>query len=184
VRTSVGPGIAGRAARARLPIVFLVAVVATVLGGGRSAASIGGCPVFPDDHVLNTRVDTLPVHPLSGAYVASIGAGVALHPDFGSPATYGDFICIPFDTGPGPHPPAPASSPRLGPEARPGAASHPEERPDGGRARQHGRPPRPRRGHGPLRALRAVRRLRPDRLRQPLDRRRGCEVRPERLRPA
>ena len=42
------------------------------------------CTIFPDDNVWNTRVDDLPVHSRSDAYVASIGAGATLHPDFGS----------------------------------------------------------------------------------------------------
>jgi hypothetical protein len=42
------------------------------------------CPVFPDDNIWNTPVDDLPVHPRSNGYIASIGSGGTLHPDFGS----------------------------------------------------------------------------------------------------
>jgi hypothetical protein len=46
--------------------------------------SIAGCPIFPGDNVWNTRVDNLPVHPDSAAWVGSIGATRNLHPDFGT----------------------------------------------------------------------------------------------------
>ncbi|MEO6063014.1 MAG: hypothetical protein ABIQ99_13840 [Thermoflexales bacterium] len=51
----------------------------------RSAApELGGCALFPANSVFNTRVDTLPLHPMSDAWVNSIGAGTGLHPDFGT----------------------------------------------------------------------------------------------------
>ena len=40
-------------------------------------------PVFLSNHSLNTPIDSLPVHPNSDNYVASIGANTSLHPDFG-----------------------------------------------------------------------------------------------------
>ena len=42
------------------------------------------CPTLPADDIWNTRIDTLPVHPRSASYVASIGNSATLHPDFGS----------------------------------------------------------------------------------------------------
>lgn len=42
------------------------------------------CPTLPIDDIWNTRIDHLPVHPRSAAYVASIGVSSTLHPDFGS----------------------------------------------------------------------------------------------------
>lgn len=42
------------------------------------------CPTLPADDVWNTRIDHLPVHARSNAYIASIGASSTLHPDFGS----------------------------------------------------------------------------------------------------
>lgn len=42
------------------------------------------CPLFPPDNVWNADVSALPVHPLSDAYIASIGATTAVHPDFGT----------------------------------------------------------------------------------------------------
>jgi FlgD Ig-like domain len=40
--------------------------------------------VFPKNHALNTRIDSLPVHPNSNNYIAAIGTSTALHPDFGT----------------------------------------------------------------------------------------------------
>ncbi len=45
---------------------------------------IGGCPIFPGDNTWNTRVDCLPVNARSADWVASIGAGGHVHPDFGT----------------------------------------------------------------------------------------------------
>ena len=40
--------------------------------------------VFPPDHALNMPIDSLPVHPNSDNYIASIGRTTSLHPDFGT----------------------------------------------------------------------------------------------------
>jgi len=50
----------------------------------RAAPTLGGCPVFPANSIWNARVDALPVHPQSAAWVATIGTGKPLHPDFGT----------------------------------------------------------------------------------------------------
>jgi hypothetical protein len=53
------------------------------------------CTVFPADNPWNTDITNAPVHPNSSNFVASIGAGGHLHPDFG--AFYeGAPIGIPF----------------------------------------------------------------------------------------
>lgn len=57
-----------------------------------SMASGGNCPVFPADNPWNTDISKAPVDPLSATYIASIGAGTGLHPDFGVAADSG----IPF----------------------------------------------------------------------------------------
>jgi uncharacterized protein DUF11 len=70
-------------------------VLVTILACGRPAATlaqsplIGGCPIFPTNNIWNTPVDTLPVDARSAAYVSSIGANTAFHPDFGADPTYG-----------------------------------------------------------------------------------------------
>lgn len=60
-----------------------------------TSPTIGGCPVFPADNVWNTRIDNLPVHANSAAWVATIGATRSLHPDFGT-FYLGAPIGIPF----------------------------------------------------------------------------------------
>ena len=62
---------------------------------------IGGCFVFPADNIWNTPVDGMPVDPNSAAYVATIGSGKPLHPDFGSGLYQGAAIGIPFVSCPG-----------------------------------------------------------------------------------
>ncbi|MFT3916659.1 MAG: hypothetical protein QM704_22040 [Anaeromyxobacteraceae bacterium] len=44
--------------------------------------SVGGCPLLPADHVFNTPVDGLPVHPSSAAFMATLGAHT-VHLDLG-----------------------------------------------------------------------------------------------------
>ena len=69
------------AALLRTAAALAVAALAAPSG---AAPSIGGCPVFSPDSVWNARVDTLPVHPQSAAWVATIGGTKPLHPDFGT----------------------------------------------------------------------------------------------------
>jgi hypothetical protein len=61
-----------------------------------AAPTVGGCPVYPANHYWNTRVDTLPVHPSSAAWVNSIGATTRIHPDWGN--VLADNFGIPFVT--------------------------------------------------------------------------------------
>ncbi|MBW8826171.1 MAG: hypothetical protein JF603_07465 [Acidobacteria bacterium] len=42
------------------------------------------CSPFPADNPWNQRVDGLAVHPRSRAFIASIGTGIGVHPDFGT----------------------------------------------------------------------------------------------------
>ena len=58
--------------------------------------TIGGCPVFPPDNIWNTPIDQLPVDSRSRDYVASIGADVHLHPDFGAGLYEGAPMGIPY----------------------------------------------------------------------------------------
>ncbi len=60
-----------------------------------SAPTLAGCPVLPADDIWNTPVDTLPVHPNSDAWVATVGAGTGLKADFGSGEWEGAPIGIP-----------------------------------------------------------------------------------------
>ena len=62
-------------------VLILLCVAAAIPA---AAQTIGSCPVFPANNVWNTRIDTLPVHPKSAAYVNSIGPTSTSHADFGS----------------------------------------------------------------------------------------------------
>ncbi|HEX2016821.1 MAG TPA: fibronectin type III domain-containing protein [Solirubrobacteraceae bacterium] len=64
--------------------------------------TIGGCPVLPADNPFNRDVSHAPLDPRSSRYIASIGRGGHLHPDFGSNPDYG----IPYSV-------VPASQPAL-----------------------------------------------------------------------
>ena len=89
------------------------ALVVALLGAGAGIAvaaagsyplgtGTGGCEVFPASSAWHENISKLPVSPLSNAYIASIGANLDLHPDFGSNLTYG----IPYAV-------VPASQPRV-----------------------------------------------------------------------
>jgi hypothetical protein len=54
--------------------------------GGCTAStvpSLGGCSLFPADHLFNTPIDALPVHPSSATFLATIGDH-RLHLDLGT----------------------------------------------------------------------------------------------------
>src|SRR5687768_4213770 len=44
--------------------------------------AISNCPLFPANNILNARVDTLPIHPSSDAWIDNIGRGEIFHMDF------------------------------------------------------------------------------------------------------
>ena len=69
-----------------------------------TAQTIGSCPVFPANNVWNARVDALPVHANSAAYVNSIGATRTGHADFGAGLYNGAPIGIPYIMVPGSQP--------------------------------------------------------------------------------
>jgi hypothetical protein len=48
-----------------------------------------GCPILPEGDALNQEIAKAPVNPNSASYVASIGLTAHLHPDFGTPPSYG-----------------------------------------------------------------------------------------------
>ena len=66
------------------------------------SASIAGCPLFPANNPWRQPIAHAAVNPRSAAWVASIGGGRFLHPDFGSNPSYG----IPYST-------VPAGQPKL-----------------------------------------------------------------------
>ena len=64
--------------------------------GGSGAASIAGCALFPADNPWRRNVSHDPLSPYSAAWVASVGTGGFLHPDFGANPSYG----IPYEVVP------------------------------------------------------------------------------------
>jgi hypothetical protein len=67
------------------------------------------CPIFPADNVWNTPVANLPVDPRSARYIAAIGPGDPLHPDFGQGDWDGEPMGIPYNVVPGNQPRVPVS---------------------------------------------------------------------------
>lgn len=79
--------------------------------------------MFPPDNIWNTPIDTLPVHPNSAAFVATIGAARGLHSDF-SATGFG----IPFVIVPGGQPRVPLTFEYAG-ESDPGPYPIPPDAP-------------------------------------------------------
>jgi hypothetical protein len=69
------------------------------LCGGGGGPTIGPCPSLPADHIFNTRIDTLPVHANSDAFIATIGGTRRLHLDLGTQTNQqaSDFYGIPYN---------------------------------------------------------------------------------------
>lgn len=66
------------------PHFALLASLALLATAAVAAPTIGPCPVLPADHVFNTRIDQLPVHPQSAAFLQTISTGSRrLHLDLG-----------------------------------------------------------------------------------------------------
>jgi hypothetical protein len=87
-------------------------ILAVVLGlltqkPALGAPTLSGCPVLPADSIWNTPIDTMPVDPKSSLYVATIGATVGVHPDFGAGYWDGGPIGIPYNVVPGSQPKVP-----------------------------------------------------------------------------
>jgi hypothetical protein len=110
------------ALRHRLALAVL-AIALLGAGAARAAAAsypfgtgTGGCEVFPPDNAWHENISKLAVSPLSNAYVASIGANLNLHPDFGSNLTYG----IPYAVVPAGQPKVAIHFTAYGGESDPG----------------------------------------------------------------
>jgi hypothetical protein len=88
--------------------------------------SVGGCQILPTNNFWNTRVDNLPVLPISSTWVNSIGAATNLHPDWGqTELQYG----IPYTTVPGSQAPVPITYSDFGDESDPGPFPIPPDAP-------------------------------------------------------
>lgn len=91
----------------RVDVLDLVIVLSGQ--GTLCGPSLAGCAVFPMDNIWNTRIDALPVHANSDAYIASIGASTGFHMDFGSGLWNDAPIGIPYCTVDGDQPLVPIS---------------------------------------------------------------------------
>ena len=69
--------------RTRIAKITTAVTIILAAIGVTAGPAIDGCPAFPEDHILNTPIESLPVHSNSAAWIATIGAGGPLHPDFG-----------------------------------------------------------------------------------------------------
>ncbi len=89
-----------------------------IVGGSALAGSptLAGCAMFPADNPWNRDISNDPVDPNSANYIASIGASVNLHADFGSNPTYG----IPYVVVPGAQPFVPITFTLYASESDPG----------------------------------------------------------------
>ena len=76
--------------------------------GALAGPQVASCPVLPADNAWNARVDALPRHPNSDAYISTLGTTRGIHPDFGT-VYEGAPIGIPYVTVPGTQPRVPVS---------------------------------------------------------------------------
>ena len=106
-------------------IVLALAGVALAAGQYPFGTGTGGCEVFPPDNAWHENISKLPVSPLSSEYIASIGAGDFLHPDFGSNVTYG----IPYAVVPADQPKVPIHFTAYGDQSNPGPYPIPRNAP-------------------------------------------------------
>jgi hypothetical protein len=80
--------------------LVLLAALLALTGAVAHARPLPGaprCSIFPKTNPWNQRADKLAVAANSDAIIASIGADVGLHPDFGSGLYDGGTIGIPYD---------------------------------------------------------------------------------------
>ena len=62
-----------------------------------NAPVTANCPLFPANNIWNVRVDALPLHPMSEAWIDDIGRDEGFHMDFGSGTWEGGPIGIPHN---------------------------------------------------------------------------------------
>jgi|GEM_PF-1078016 len=94
----------------------------------RTAAMVGGCPLFPANNIWNQDISHLPVHPNSANYMASIGLNNHIQGDFGSGLWAGAPIGIPYSIVPGSQSAVPMSF-SYASESDPGPYPYPPQAP-------------------------------------------------------
>jgi hypothetical protein len=78
-------------------VIIVPAGTTTPLSQTENGPTLANCPMFPADNIWNTRVDSLPTHPMSDAWIDNIGRGENFHMDFGSGTWDGGPIGIPYN---------------------------------------------------------------------------------------
>ena len=89
-----------------------------------------GCPLFPASNSLNQDISHAPADPSSARYIAGIGLGGHLHPDFGTNPSYG----IPYTVVGAHQPKVPIVFSEFGEESEPGPYPIPASAPVEGAA--------------------------------------------------
>jgi hypothetical protein len=97
-------------------ILVLAATVGPMLESSAAARPRQSCPIFPANNPVNQDISHAPVDPNSASYIASIGAGGFLHPDFGTNPSYG----IPYTVVGRRQPKVPIKFTAYGEESDPG----------------------------------------------------------------
>ena len=112
-----------RTARTNAPAIPAGPILPSSSGSG---PMLGGCPMFPSDNPWNLDVSTLPLHPRSAQWVASVNSSrTTLHPDTGSNPEYG----IPYVVVPSSQPLVPVTYTDYGDESDPGPFPIPADAP-------------------------------------------------------
>jgi hypothetical protein len=94
-----------------------------------------GCPILAAEDPLNQEIASSPISPSSANYIASIGLGAHLHPDFGTNPSYG----IPYTVVGAKQPKVPIKFTAYGAESNPGPYPVPANAPiEGGGKKGHG----------------------------------------------
>jgi hypothetical protein len=102
-----------------------------------SAATVGGCPLFPADNIWNRDISSLPVHRNSANFIASIGITSHVHADFGAGLYNGAPIGIPYIVVPGSQPSVPVNF-TYASESNPGPYPIPSKAPIEGGSQSSG----------------------------------------------
>ena len=109
-----------RRVSALLALLVLSSLAASVTTAAGAVARRGpqeyGCPLFPANNALNRDISRAPLDPSSAAYIASIGASLHLHADFGTNPSYG----IPYSVVARNQPKVPIKFSEFGSESEPG----------------------------------------------------------------
>jgi hypothetical protein len=83
-------------AMAAVAVAGALATPAASAGNRAAVPGAPGCAMFPADSWWHSDISSLPVHPRSDVYVASMGVGGHVHADFGSGLWDGGPIGIPY----------------------------------------------------------------------------------------